>query len=323
LSRPVFPVRTSGSQSPFIHPEFSGRLIGIGSLSPLCQRFCRLDGEIMNQIVMRFSSSLRIATISTLGLMVAVMACGNSPIAHADGSRIHYSVDIRVHLNGLRVASGNFQTTIAADGYHLAGAVESRGIVELFEQVRGRTEAKGALGDAGLIPRDYVIQYASGDENKRTTIQYSGGKITETNNEPPLRKRGDWIPLGHDDLEQAADPFSAMILPASDLGDVCNQTIRSFDGAMRADLKLSLAGFTDFRTKGFSSPAVVCNARFVPRSGYHGGRDTIAFMRDRSRITITFVPLVEGALYGPVGAQIGTKVGTIVVSARKIGVTRR
>jgi hypothetical protein len=280
----------------------------------------------MNRLFARFSSSLRFSfsvrggAMLVLGLMVALVAAGNTGVARADGTKTRYSVDVRVLLNGVRVASGNFQTTIAPDAYHLAGAVESRGIVELFEQVRGQIESKGVLDDAGLVPSDYVIQYTSGDENKRTTIDYAGGEISETVNVPPLRKRGDWIPLGDGDLESASDPFSSMIVQASDLGDVCNQTIRSFDGAMRADLKLSLAGFMDYEISGFYSPAVVCNARFVPKSGYHGGRETIAFMRDRSRITITYVQLAGSDLYGPVGAQIGTKVGTITVKARKIGV---
>ncbi|MEM8878276.1 MAG: DUF3108 domain-containing protein [Pseudomonadota bacterium] len=255
-------------------------------------------------------------------MISAGIAATSYTVRAEDPTKLHYSIDIRVVLNGLRIASGNFQTTVSPDEYAVIGAVESRGVAELFERVRGRTEAHGALGENGLSPHEYVVDYVSGDKAKKTQISYSGGRISDTVNVPALRKRGDWIPLQPDHLDLAHDPLSALIVKASNLGDVCNQTIRSFDGAMRADLELRLAGMTTFEAEGYSGPAVVCHARFLPKSGYHGRRDSIAFLRDRAPITITFVPLGSSSFYSPVAARVGTPVGTFSIFAKKIVVSQ-
>ena len=261
------------------------------------------------------------AIVAAMSISGAVVTT-DSPVRAEDPPQLHYSIDVRVVLNGLRIASGNFQTTVSADEYSVIGAIESRGVAELFERVRGRTEARGALDEEGLSPQRYVVDYVSGDEAKRTQISYSAGRISDTVNVPALRKRGDWIPLKPGHLDLATDPLSALIVKASDLRDVCNQTIRSFDGAMRADIKLFPAGMTTFEAEGFSSPAVVCNARFVPKSGYHGGRDSIAYLRDKAPIKIVFVPLGSSSFYSPVAARVGTPVGTFSIFAKKIAVSQ-
>lgn len=267
--------------------------------------------------------SLRVGLSLVVAGLIASTAVLESDSAKAqDAARLHYSIDIRVSLFGLRIANGNFQTTVSSEDYSIVGSVESRGVVELFESVSGRTEAHGALNETGLAPDEYVVRYVSGDEAKRTTIGYSAGRISDIINVPALRKRGDWIPLQPGHLDRATDPLSALIVKADDLGDVCNQTIRSFDGAMRADLKLSMGGMTTFEAENYSSPAVVCNARFVPKSGYHGGRDSIAYLRDKAPIVITFVPLGETSFFSPVAARVGTPVGTFSIFAKKIVASR-
>ena len=253
--------------------------------------------------------------------MGAALSMGFDGPARAETPRsIVYEAYVRVTLNGLKVAGGSFQTVMESGRYQVHGSVESSGVADLFEGFHGETVSEGVRMSDGIVPKDYLLRYVTGGQSKQTTIAFADGTVAETVNVPPLRKRGDWIEIQDAHLRSVADPLAAMIVQAESLADVCTQEIRSFDGAMRADLALSFNRMVRFEADGFVSDAVVCNAQFRPQSGYHGAKDSIAYLRDRAPISITFVPIVKTDFFAPVAARIGTPVGTIAVRAQRIGI---
>ena len=230
-----------------------------------------------------------------------------------------FSADYSVTLLGLPVASARFDSTFSGRNFRIEGSLASSGIARLFDKTDGTTSVKGSIDPDGVSPRSFVANYTSGRKKGRTTIRFSGDEVTKFVNVPKPKKRGaDWIPVGRQHLKAALDPLSSTLIPATDPSRVCDRTIRVFDGEMRADLKLTHEETGPIR--GFEGEAVTCSAQFIPVAGYRKGRKQIEYLKNDSRISVSFMPLGETGFYAPVDASIGTQIGTLRITARNVEV---
>ena len=219
-------------------------------------------------------------------------------------------------LYGIVLARSTFESRIDENGFDIAGKLASSGVAKVFDDTRASATAKGHFEAGGPVPRAYDVDYTSGDKKKRTTIAFAGGAVVSAENTPPVRtNRKDWIKVEREHLAGVVDPISAALVRADSPADVCNRTIRIFDGALRADLHLKPAGFGTASVSGYRGDTVKCTVRFVPVSGYRRNNKSIAFMRKSSDIAITFAQVGASGVYAPVEATVGTQVGTIKVKA--------
>jgi len=229
-----------------------------------------------------------------------------------------FQVDYSISILGLNVGRSTFKSTISGDTFSLTGTLASSGIAKIFDSTKGTTSVTGRFGEGVARADAYQLNYTSGDKKKRTAIAFSNGQVTHTENVPPLKKnRGKWKPLNEGDLRSVTDPISATMVRADSLEDVCNRTLKVYDGEMRADLKLSFVRITPAESKGFSGDSVVCRAKFIPVSGYREDHRSIEFMRDKSKINIAFAPLGTTGVYAPIRVSASTEIGTLVVTARR------
>lgn len=250
------------------------------------------------------------AILAAAGLSVAVATA--APAATTESFSAHYSVT----LYGMQIARMSFESEFNTDTFNIDGSVSSSGIARVFDRTRGTTSVSGAIGPNGLSPQRYEVSYTSGRKQQRTTIQFGRGGVESTVNEPAPRRRGnDWVAIADGHLRAVMDPITSTLVRASDPQSVCNRSINVFDGEMVATLALSHASTGP--AMGFAD-AVTCNARFVPVAGYRKGRADIEFMKNESRISITFARLGAMDIYTPVDATIGTRIGTVRVRAERI-----
>jgi hypothetical protein len=247
-----------------------------------------------------------------LGLSAALLPAGAKAVER-------YASSYSVSFLGLKIASSDFTTTINGENVQIAGSLNSSGLARIFDDTAGTAAVSARLGAAGITPAAYDLRYVSGKKNKRTAISFAAGGVARTFNNPPLRKHAVYVPLAPGHLKGAFDPMTALLIKAKSPGEVCNRTVRVFDGETRADLKLSAAGAVPFSTSGFKGDAVRCRAKFVPVSGYRPDKKAIRFLRDKSRIEILFAPLGTGGLYAPVRATVGTQIGPVTVYATRFG----
>lgn len=242
-----------------------------------------------------------------------VAATTISPPAQASKYRSEYVVS----AFGLPLASTSFQSTITGDGYTVNGTMRARGLARLFTTTRGEVTAKGGIGNGAVAPRSFDVRYTDDGKDKRTTIAFSGGRVASAENRPAVTKRDDWIAVPGAELSGVLDPIGAMLVPARSRGEVCGRTIRTFSGALRADLKLSYLRTIPFSTRGFDGDAVTCSARFVPIAGFNRSKREINNMRDNGRIEISFAPVGQSGLYAPVKARIVYEGTTVHVTATR------
>ena len=59
-----------------------------------------------------------------------------------------------------------------------------------------------------------------------------------------------------------------------------------------------------------------------PIAGYQSGRKAIEYLKNSSKISLTFASLGKSAIYSPVQAKIGTQIGTVTVYATRFEKTQ-
>ncbi|MEM0898684.1 MAG: DUF3108 domain-containing protein [Pseudomonadota bacterium] len=229
-----------------------------------------------------------------------------------------YSSEYVISAIGLRIGRSSFNTQISEDRFTINGSMRAAGLASLFSSMSGTINVDGSRSNSSMQTRVYDVRYAEGDKQKRTTVKYSGSRMTSAVNQPDRKrreKRKDWVAHKPGAINNTLDPLTALLIPASGPRDVCNRRIRSFDGVMRADYQLSFVRTIPFSTDGFSGDAVTCRAKFIPVSGYQSEKKDVKFMRDRSRIEISFAQVGDTGLYAPVTAKAQTRIGEIAVRA--------
>lgn len=223
-----------------------------------------------------------------------------------------------VSLHGLVLARSNVESHIDRQTFRIQATMRSAGFGSIFDNTRGVTTVKGQFARGATQPDSYVVDYTSGKKKKNTRIDFANGAVVAAVNDPPVNtKRPDWVPVEKAHLAGVADPLSATLVRAESPAQVCNRTISFFDGAMRADIALSAAGDGNASIPGYEGKTVVCNARFLPVSGYRKNNSSIGYLRNASRITIAFAPVGATGVYAPIEASVGTQIGTIKVRARR------
>jgi hypothetical protein len=260
---------------------------------------------------MRSRVTGRLASVAASFLILA-----QAGVAHAGDAR-RFSAAYTVSLFGLTLARTSFTSTVDSDSFSIRGSIASAGVARIIDDTRGTTSVSGRLTPSGAEPQSFLVAYTSGKKKKRTAIEFSGDTVSHTENIPPLKKKKNWVPLGPDDLKAVTDPLSLTLVKADSSRAVCDHTLKYYDGELRADIKLSYAGTAPYTVPGFSGKATVCNAHFVPVAGYRSTNSTLKFLRDKSRITISFVPMGKTGIYAPIAASVGTKIGTVEVRADK------
>jgi hypothetical protein len=218
---------------------------------------------------------------------------------------------------GLTIATIDFDSRVDGDRYSIDGKVASAGLGAFFYDTRGTLKATGRVTDR-VQSDSFRAKYRYDDKPTLVELGFEKGDVVKVVNEPPLKKRRkDWVPIEPSDLKSVVDPLAATLVRADSLDDVCKGGARMFDGEMRADLGLSLANKGEISVKGYEGPTVTCQLKFTPVAGYRKGRKALDYLKDKSRIMVTFAEIGKTGVYAPIHATIGTQIGTITVKARR------
>jgi len=249
------------------------------------------------------------------GLVVAgaSVAHAASPVA-AEGKQT-FSGEYTVSFLGLPVARSNFVSTFNGNNFVVQGRMSSAGIGKLFDSTSGTSFASGRFVGKQTRPESFRVQYKSGKKTQTTAIDFAGGAVTKTVNDPPLRKRDNWVTVKLSQLQAVTDPISATLIRADGPDEVCSRVLKVYDGQMRMNLRLSHVSTK--KVDGIDGDVVTCNARFVPIAGYRTTNRSVDYMRKRAKISISFARLGETGIYAPVRATVSTTMGPVTVTARR------
>lgn len=269
-----------------------------------------------NDRIARARPRLAAALLAALGAAVP----SGAPQAAGGGT---FHGEYTVSYLGLTVIRASFDSRYEGDRYTVKGSVAAAGLARLFDDTSGTLTATGRVAGGQVVPQAFRADYKSGKKASLLELGFSGGTVTSTKVLPPPKPRPkDWVPLGPGDLRGVLDPTASTIVPAASLDSVCDRTVRTYDGEMRADLVMSFVSKGETSVPGYKGETVTCRMRFEPVSGYRKGRKGLQYLRTKSRILVTFAPLGQTGVYAPVYATIGTEIGTLTVTARRFEATQ-
>ena len=252
------------------------------------------------------------STAAATAILVFALA-----VTSAAAESYTYRSEYTLSALGFPIGATRIETTITPQSYRLSGSLRAKGLAALFQPTSGTLTATGRINGKGVEAKTFTIDYVTGGRKQFTEIGFAGGSVTRTVNTPEVKKHKGWIEISPAQLQNTFDPISAVLVPAASPGEVCDRTIRIFDGAMRSDIKLSFLRVIPFSTDGYRGDAITCRAKFLPVSGYPGGKKEIAWMRDKSRIDISFAPISGTGLYAPVKAIVSTQIGPVRIYATR------
>ncbi|WP_258045531.1 DUF3108 domain-containing protein [Mesorhizobium sp. NBSH29] len=239
--------------------------------------------------------------------------------AGAAGEKQSFHAEYAVSYLGLTIARSRFDSTISRSAFEIGGSLKSAGLAEMFDDTKGTTSTSGSFTAKSTRPVSFAADYVTGKKKKKIAMSFAGDAITQSVYLPePGPRAADWLAVQPAHLKGVTDPLSATLVQASSPAEVCQRTLKIFDGEMRADLILAPAGTEKLSLRGYKGEAVVCTARFSPVSGYRKGHRSIAYLKNRAKIRIAFAPMGTTGIYAPVHATVSTLIGTITIGAVKI-----
>ncbi|WP_404925489.1 DUF3108 domain-containing protein [Mesorhizobium sp. ORM16] len=250
-------------------------------------------------------------------LAAALAVASPSPATAA--SPQSFRGEYTVSFLGLSIAKSSFSSHYENGVYSIDGSVSAAGLAKLFDDTRGTISSRGTISGQKMVPQVFRADYTSGKKASAIDIRFANGNVTSTTVVPAPEKRDpeSWVPLGAGDLASVLDPMAATVIHAGSLDKVCGRTVRLYDGEMRANLTLSYASKGSISVPGYKGDTVTCRMGFEPVAGYRKGRKALNYLKNKSRIMVTFAPLGQTGVYAPIRATVGTQIGTLTISARR------
>lgn len=228
-----------------------------------------------------------------------------------------FASEYSISIIGINIGKSEFKTSINDNQYKISGSLNASGIATVFTSTTGSLTASGKLNNDKVLATAFDVKYKDGDKNKRTTLGFSGGNVTKISNTPKPKKKGKWVEVQKSHLNDVLDPMAAILVPAKSFKSVCNNTLKIFDGEMRADFPMRYLRTIPFSAQGYKGDAVTCRASFKPISGYDANKKDINWMRDSGRIEISFAPVGNTGYFAPVAAKIKTRIGMANIRASR------
>jgi 3D (Asp-Asp-Asp) domain-containing protein len=254
-----------------------------------------------------------------LCLAAAVAASLQAGAAAADPADLKatYAITLAIFTIGKVEISARFTDT----GYAAEIKGLTTGLGRLVSDSHAELTGAGTISGSRVLPTSYTLRTAEGDFTTRIDMTERGGSLATVRADPQLIEAADRVPITQETLARIVDPVGALIVARDTAGPVdgkvvCNRTIPVFDGWVRYDIALSYKETANFVGRGFTSQAIVCQARYVPVAGHRLSRDSVQFMAQNERLEAWLVPVKGTNLMVPVKFIIGTNVGDLALTAR-------
>lgn len=213
------------------------------------------------------------------------------------------SSELRLSFLGIPIATMKADTVISEGNYSYSGTVKSSGLLRIVAPTTAQFAAVGSLSERNLAPMSHLTTFKQRKRSGKLALGFTGNRITDTQNVPPIKYKEGTIPLEENHLANVLDPAAALILPVkpSEIGNgnaVCNRTIPIFDGKNRFDLVLRYKGTRQDRAKGFAGAVHTCSLRFKAISGHRPFKKNIKFWSANQDMSVTFAQIGNAPAYG-------------------------
>ncbi|MCC2099219.1 MAG: DUF3108 domain-containing protein [Hyphomicrobiales bacterium] len=263
-----------------------------------------------------FSTLFRAAGCAALAAGVLSFATGAQ--AQAQGLSARYSVS----MLGLTLGQASLSGTFGPAAYKVEARAKLSGIARAISSAKGAAQSSGVIRSGRLLPSGYATISSNSHETRTVRMGMRGGNVRAVDITPPIPDRPGRVPLSKGHQRNIIDPLSAIVFPVAGQGPItgaaaCNRTLPVFDGYTRFNITLRHAGTRNVRTRGYSGPAFICRARYVPIAGHRPHRKTTQFMVANRQMEVWLVPVGASRVMAPYKIAVNTLVGMVEITANR------
>jgi hypothetical protein len=259
------------------------------------------------------------------GLALAAIAAVHPGSAAAETADLQASYAITLGI--FTIGRVDIAARFADTGYTAEIRGLTTGLGRLVSDSRAELTGSGTISGTRVVPSAYTLRTAEGDFTTRVDMTMRGGSLATVRADPMLVEAADRVPLTQEALARILDPVGALVVARGSSGAldgraVCNRTVPVFDGWVRYDIALSYKDTANFVGRGgYSTQAIICQARYVPVAGHRLSRESVNYMAQNERLEAWLAPIRGTNLLVPVKFVIGTDMGDLAVTARDFVVT--
>lgn len=228
-----------------------------------------------------------------------------------------------ISIAGIPIGNARVNTVFNGKKFKISANGRTAGVSRLVSDGRGTLHAEGVVGKNRAFPSSFSMDTVDDKLVTKVRMSMSKGNIRRLVAAPPLSKRADRIPVLKQHHRNILDPLSAFMVPLDRDGKIepakaCNRTIPVFDGWQRFNVRLSFSTTKNAKLgghDGYNGPVVVCNARYVPIAGHRPTRKTTVYLANNQKMELWLAPIKGVPTLVPVHLKIGTKIGSLTLSA--------
>ncbi len=186
--------------------------------------------------------------------------------AHAETYRLSYEAAV---LNVVVLGVADYEVTASPTRYAVRANLRTSGLARVFDQTEITATSTGAVVGGGLAWTRYDISHAYAGKFRRIRLNRSGGVISAQIT-PEYRDLGQ-PPATVAQQRNSYDPLSGVFALGRQIGvaRACRGSVLVFDGRQHYRLAVSPRGQGNFNGGGYNGPALQCNFRYEPISGFN------------------------------------------------------
>jgi Protein of unknown function (DUF3108) len=254
--------------------------------------------------------SLRAFSAICLGLVLLFPGLPRAPAEEAPTKGKILAV-YEVKLAAFSLGQFRLRARFQGSSYELKG----EGSFSLFfgqvYKSSGDTTSAGKFRRVGLEPSSFTVTFEGGNKKEMRRMSFARGAVSNVSIVPPkpMWRR---VPVTQEQLAGVLDPLSALFLHTGAGPQVCDETMKVYDGVLRFDIALtpkSAEQLPNDAPTGLSGAAAVCNAKFVPVGGYKPDNAAIKYLSQTDQIEAWLVRLPQTTLHVPYWIGVPTPFG--------------
>jgi hypothetical protein len=253
------------------------------------------------------------------------------PASAATGKVTRLEINYAISIKGLTIGKVNAEMRFTDKNYASAVSGAVTGLARLFSDANAKLASSGHIQGSRVVPDSYDGVTTESDYESRVSMAMRGGAITELSAEPPNKPAPDRVPILPSHKRNVLDPLSAFLIvlgkPGKPQGaEVCNRTVKVFDGWSRYDIVLNYketkkVGSDNAKDGDYSGDVFVCTARYVPVSGHRENGKAVKDMEENPNLGVWLAPIGDSGMLAPYRLTVGTSAGDLTLRATKFAVT--
>jgi hypothetical protein len=259
---------------------------------------------------------LRVRTAFRLAIAGSLAAIGIG-IGAAEAAQTNLSLQYVVMLANRTVGRVAIEAAFVDGAYAIALSGQTTGATFLLPSAETSMSARGTMRGPQVLPYEYNVVLAEEGVTAEGRMAFRNRNVVDLEVMPGLTPNWDRVDLTMAHVRGVLDPMSAMIVSIGHDGPVtgaeaCNRTVPIFDGWQRFDLVLSYDRDEAVTgTGGYSGPAIVCHARYIPVAGHQPTHPPVVYMASNQRLEVWLMPVAGQPVLIPYLLLIGTEMGDL------------